>query len=193
MHLIALIFCRTAYRFPVECYSNIPYCLTILAKDEVYLEDEAKYLADKCGVRCREIEEQAAALAPGAWSILFRYSVYPLTQRHGISLQEEAVVSANLYLPEQMASGITLHIVDTSSGYEMPFPMLPMKLSPGRYIVVAETRGGLNGRAAFKWKYRNYLMNGDVTVPDKEPSQVKFSTVDLDGEYVQNKHNLIFR
>jgi hypothetical protein len=58
------------YKFSVDC--NTSYCLNLFSREDFFFEDEAKYMLEKHGVKCREFEDISPAQQQGSWIILFK-------------------------------------------------------------------------------------------------------------------------
>jgi uncharacterized protein affecting Mg2+/Co2+ transport len=59
-----------AYKFSFDC--NTSYCLNLFSREEFFFEDEAKYLLERQGVKCREFEDISPAQQQGSCIILFK-------------------------------------------------------------------------------------------------------------------------
>ncbi|KAI8907858.1 hypothetical protein EDD86DRAFT_208312 [Gorgonomyces haynaldii] len=176
----------TAYRFVFDCCPA--YAVSLLSKEEIYFEEEQKYLQEKHGFKIREFEDSCPALAAGTW--------HPLI-RHQFFVNDATFMLINLYIPESLVNNTMIHVINNDTGEDMRrvnYCIAPQVFEPNKngYILMCNTRP-TTARGACKWKIRMFSENLVQAMSERETLSIKPNIQEIEDAFHPNKHNILFR
>ncbi|KAJ3342653.1 hypothetical protein HDU93_001633 [Gonapodya sp. JEL0774] len=176
-----------AYKLHVDC--STAYCVTLASNEEFIVDDEARYLQDKLGLKVKDVDETLPATLGGCWTVLFKCD---LEMFH-------CFFAASVHMAESLQHAAALRVVDNDTGKEMPGAIqnahartyLPNK---NGYTLLADCKYP-PVHPACKWKLRLIAEASVIPLFDRVPNELalKATIQDFEEVFVPNRHSVLFR
>ncbi|TPX33926.1 hypothetical protein SmJEL517_g03360 [Synchytrium microbalum] len=173
-----------ALRLTVDC--SMSYQVSCWSRDDILLDDEAKYLTERLNVQVKDIDESFAAQPANSWWLLYKQIMM---------LSAPTFLAADLYVPDPFQSGARLHIINNDTGEEVEpsFALQPRQypVNKAGYTIIAECKTVV-ARPPGRWKVR---LVSDPPLPADlvTSSWTKFVTQDFEEQLIPNRQNVLFR
>ena len=110
------IYClrQHAFRYMVDSPCS-PWVLSFYTDEEIQIEEEAKYLADRTNIKVKDIDESLPTLSTYDWTIVSKFH---------FNVKEDAFLAIQLYTPEALDYHFAVHFFDEDTGSQVPTSFL---------------------------------------------------------------------
>jgi hypothetical protein len=174
-------------RLLVDAPAN--YIIKIFSKDELLLEEDVKFLTDKCGVQVAEFEDSCPSITPGVWTVFFR---------HSFQVRQESLIAIQLMVQDSQVEHSFLRIVDNDTMKSSLVSVINMApdlyyVNAKGYTIIGEAKCPIP-RPPTKFRVR-ILSKPPISVALEKPVDLsnKGWVMDYEDCFSPNKHFLLFR